>query len=69
MTSAPSWEGVCQLLRARELDVQLPIETYGVGARGLNLYDGSQNKSTVGIQVTRPLPVLAIHHGVTTCRK
>jgi hypothetical protein len=53
------------------------VTTYGLGARGFNVYDGSlasarfQSISThadgaIGIQIGRDLPVLEITDGVTT---
>lgn len=59
------------------MDVQAPILTTGPGARGFNLYDGTLKQASfhsirttgdgsVGIQVSRPLGALTVHHDVET---
>lgn len=59
------------------LDVQAPILTTGPGARGFNLYDGSLKEASfhsikttgdgsIGIQVSKPLGTLTVHHDVET---
>jgi hypothetical protein len=59
------------------LDVQAPIETFGPGARGFNLYDGSlehgsfqsiatHGDGSIGVQVSKHLPVLDIAGDLTT---
>jgi hypothetical protein len=59
------------------LDVRAPIRTYGSGARGFNFYDGSlrhasfasiatEGDGAIGVQVSRPLPVLEIAGDLTT---
>lgn len=59
------------------LDVQAPVTTYGVGARGFNVYDGSLSRASfqsisthadgaVAVQVSKDLPVLDITGSVTT---
>jgi hypothetical protein len=73
----PSGIGFVNFGTLGRLDVQAPVTTYGVGARGFNVYDGSlasarfQSISThadgaVGIQVSKNLPVLEITDSVTT---
>jgi hypothetical protein len=57
--------------------VQAPVTTYGAGARGFNVYDGSLDSArfesitthadgAVGIQVSKELPVLDIAGSVMT---
>lgn len=59
------------------LDIQAPIQTFGAGARGFNLYDGSlrhasfksistHGNGAIGIQVSKPLPTLEIAGDLTT---
>jgi hypothetical protein len=59
------------------LQVEAPIETFGKGARGFNLYDGNLQEALfrsitthadggVGIQVSRDLPRLSVKGDVTT---
>jgi hypothetical protein len=76
-TRGPSGIGFVNFGALGELDVRAPIETFGVGARGFNLYDGTLGQATfdsisthaegaVGIQIARPLPELTIRADVTT---
>lgn len=76
-TRGPSGIGFVNFGDLDQLDVQVPIETFGLGARGFNLYDGSLNSATfdaiathgdgaVGIQVAKPLPALTVRRDVTT---
>ena len=44
------------------LDVQAPIETFGPGARGFNLYDGSLNQATFQSIATRGDQLIVIVH-------
>ena len=57
--------------------MQAPIQTFGAGARGCNLYDGTlqqasftniatHGEGSVGVQVSKPLPVLDIAGDLTT---
>ena len=59
------------------LDVKAPIQTFGSGARGFNLYDGSlrhasfatiatHGDGSVGVQVSKPLPILEISGDLST---
>lgn len=59
------------------LDMQAPVVTTGAGARGFNLYDGSLKSASfhsikttgdgsVGIQVSKPMGSLTVHHDVVT---
>ena len=76
-SNGPSGIGFVNFGAIDRLDVQAPIETFGTGARGFNLYDGSlrhasfQNIAThgdgsVGVQVSKPLPILEISGDLTT---
>jgi hypothetical protein len=60
-----------------QLQVDAPVVTYGAGARGFNIYDGSVTRArfhsitthgdgAVGIQVSKDLPVLEVTGSVTT---
>ncbi|HVL23726.1 MAG TPA: hypothetical protein VM450_06555 [Thermomicrobiales bacterium] len=73
----PSGIGVVNFGDIDRLDVQAPIQTYGVGARGVNVYDGSlrhasfdriatHGDGSVGVQVSRPLPTLEIAGDLST---
>ena len=78
MTSnGPSGIGFVNFGEIDRLDVQAPIETFGTGARGFNLYDGSlrhasfasiatHGDGSVGVQVSKPLPILEISGHLTT---
>lgn len=59
------------------LTVDAPVETFGLGARGFNVYDGSLREAvfdsitthgdgSVGVQVSRELPVLTIRGDLRT---
>ena len=73
----PSGIGFVNFGGIDRLDVQAPIETFGTGARGFNLYDGSlrhasfesiatHGDGSVGVQVSKPLPILEISGDLTT---
>jgi len=73
----PSAIGFVNFGELERLDIRAPVTTYGVGARGFNVYDGSlasahfQSISTygdgaVGIQVSKDLPMLEIVGDVVT---
>ncbi|MBP6020288.1 MAG: hypothetical protein KA735_12415 [Burkholderiaceae bacterium] len=60
-----------------ELHVLAPIETFGQGARGFNVYDGTVNSAefdritthadgAVGIQISQPIGSLLVHRGIET---
>jgi hypothetical protein len=59
------------------LEVNAPIETFGQGARGFNVYAGTVNSATferivthadsaVGIQISRPIGQIEVRRGVET---
>jgi len=69
--------GFVQFGEISSLRVEAPIETFGKGARGFNLYAGSLQQATfhsistyadggVGIQVSRNLPRLRVEGSVIT---
>ncbi len=76
-STGPSWIGFVNFGDIDRLEVQAPILTTGPGARGFNLYDGSLQEATfesikttgdgsIGIQVSKPLGTLTVHHDVET---
>jgi hypothetical protein len=73
----PSGIGFVNFGAIGRLDVQAPIETFGPGVRGFNLYDGSlehassqsiatHGDGSIGVQVSKHLPVLDIAGDLTT---
>ena len=73
----PSGIGVVNFSEIGTLRILSDIETYGVGARGFNLYDGSLKHAefkrivthadaAVGIQISRPLGTLVVHEDIET---
>jgi hypothetical protein len=76
-THGPSGVGFVNFGEVGELHVQAPIETFGLGARGFNVYDGSigtaaferittHGDGSVGIQVSKPLDRLIVRRGIET---
>jgi hypothetical protein len=76
-SNGPSGIGFVNFGSIDRLDVRAPIRTFGNGARGFDLYDGSLRHASfagiathgdgaIGIQVSRPLPVLEVAGGLTT---
>jgi hypothetical protein len=76
-TYGPSGIGFVNFGDIDRLDVRAPIETFGAGARGFNFYAGTlrhasfrsiatHGDGSIGIQVSRPLPVLEIAGDLTT---
>jgi hypothetical protein len=73
----PSGIGFVNFGELDALVVEAPIETFGLGARGFNVYDGSLRSATfesiathgdgsVGIQVSRALPILDVLGDLST---
>ncbi|MFJ7567923.1 hypothetical protein ACIQW9_13275 [Herminiimonas sp. NPDC097707] len=73
----PSGIGFVNFGVVNELQVNAPIETFGQGARGFNVYDGTVNfaefdritthaDGAVGIQVSQPIGSLMVHRGIET---
>jgi hypothetical protein len=76
-SNGPSGIGFVNFGTIDRLDVQAPIQTFGSGARGFNLYDGSlrhasfasiatHGDGSVGVQVSKPLPILEISGDLST---
>ena len=73
----PSGIGFVNFSDIVTLEVRASIQTYGKGARGFNLYDGSLGEATfesiethgdgsIGVQLSRPLPKLTISRDLST---
>jgi hypothetical protein len=73
----PSGIGFVNFGKLGTLEVSSPIETWGQGARGFNLYDGSLEQATfdsitthgdgaVGMQITKPLPKVRVNGDIRT---
>jgi hypothetical protein len=73
----PSGIGFVNFGIVNELKVQAPIETFGQGARGFNVYAGTVHLAefdrivthadgAVGIQISQPIGRLVVHRGIET---
>jgi hypothetical protein len=73
----PSGIGFVNFGVVHELKVNAPIETFGQGARGFNVYTGTVNLAefdrvtthadgAVGIQISQPIGKLVVHRGIET---
>jgi len=73
----PSGIGFVNFGIVNELRVNAPIETFGVGARGFNVYTGTVNLAefdrvtthadgAVGIQISRPVGRIVVRRGIET---
>jgi hypothetical protein len=73
----PSGIGFVNFGVVHELKVNAPIETFGQGARGFNVYTGTVNLAefdrvithadgAVGIQISQPIGRLVVHRGIET---
>lgn len=73
----PSGIGFVNFGIVNELKVQAPIETFGRGARGFNVYTGTVQVAefdrivthadgAVGIQISQPIGRLVVHRGIET---
>lgn len=73
----PSGIGFVNFGVVNELKITAPIETFGQGARGFNVYDGTVNSAefdritthadgAVGIQISQPIGSLVVHRGIET---
>lgn len=73
----PSGIGFVNFGVVNELRVTAPIETFGQGARGFNVYTGTVNSAefdrvtthgdgSVGIQISQPVGRLAVRRGIET---
>lgn len=73
----PSGIGFVNFGMLNQLSVAAPIETFGQGARGFNVYDGTVNcaefdritthaDGAVGIQISQPVGRLVVRRGIET---
>jgi hypothetical protein len=73
----PSGVGFVNFGTMNQLCILAPIETFGAGARGFNVYTGqvataefhsitTHGDAGVGVQVSKPLGRLSVHHGIKT---
>jgi len=73
----PSGIGFVNFGIVHELKVNAPIETFGAGARGFNVYTGTVNLAefdrvvthadgAVGVQISQPIGRLIVHRGIET---
>ena len=73
----PSGIGFANFGTTRTFRTLRPIETFGVGARGFNAYDGridvaeferieTHADAGVAVQISRPVTQLIVHKGITT---
>jgi hypothetical protein len=74
----PKRHRVCQFFgTVNVLEINAPIETFGQGARGFNVYAGTVNSATferivthadgaVGIQISQPIGQIEVRRGVET---
>ncbi len=73
----PSGVGFVNFGSLNYLKVNAPIETFGLGARGFNVYDGkvgtaeferivTHGDAAVGVQIGRSLEKLVVHHDILT---
>jgi len=73
----PSGIGFVNFGTTRTFRALQPIETFGLGARGFNAYDGlielaeferieTHADAGVGVQISRPVTRLIVHGGITT---
>ena len=73
----PSGIGFVNFGTINSLQVNAPIETFGQGARGFNVYSGSVNSAqferivthadgAVGIQISQPVGQIKVRRGIET---
>jgi hypothetical protein len=73
----PSGIGFVNFGIVHELKVTAPIETFGQGSRGFNVYTGTVNLAefdrvithadgAVGVQISQPIGKLVVHRGIET---
>jgi hypothetical protein len=76
-TLGPSGIGFVNFGTVRDLRVEAPIETFGQGARGFNVYDGTVNRAefdrivthadgAVGVQIGQPVGTILVRRGIET---
>jgi hypothetical protein len=73
----PSGIGFVNFGRIAELEIKAPIETFGQGARGFNVYAGTVGRAAferivthadgaVGVQISQPVGEITVRRGVET---
>ncbi len=73
----PSGIGFVNFGTINELKMQAPVETFGQGARGFNVYTGTVGLAefdrvtthadgAIGVQISRPIGRLVVHRGIET---
>jgi hypothetical protein len=76
-TQGPSGIGFVNFGSIRDLRVDAPIETFGRGARGFNVYSGTVERAefdrivihaddAVGVQISQPIGTLIVRRGIET---
>lgn len=76
-SSGPSAIGFVNFGTVDVLEVKVPIETFGQGSRGFNVYTGTVNTATfdrivthadgaVGIQISQPVGEISVRRGIET---
>jgi hypothetical protein len=76
-THGPSGIGFVNFAEIGDLRLLSPIETFGLGARGFNVYDGRVGSAefdrivthadgAVGVQIARSVDRLVVHRGIET---
>src|SRR5579863_6873757 len=76
-TFGPSGIGFVNFGSIRDLRVEAPIETFGNGARGFNVYSGTVERAefdriathgdgAVGVQIGQPIGTLVVRRGIET---
>jgi hypothetical protein len=76
-TLGPSGIGFVNFGTIRDLRVEAPIETFGQGARGFNVYDGTVHRAefdrivthadgAVGVQISQPIGTIVVRRGIET---
>jgi hypothetical protein len=76
-TLGPSGIGFVNFGSIRDLRVEAPIETFGQGARGFNVYSGTVERAefdrivthadgAVGVQISQPIGTMVVQRGIET---
>jgi hypothetical protein len=76
-TFGPSGIGFVNFGKIRDLRIEAPIETFGQGARGFNVYSGTVVRAefdrivthadgAVGVQISQPVGTISVRRGIET---
>jgi hypothetical protein len=76
-TRGPSAIGFVNFGKIRDLRMEAPIETFGLGARGFNVYTGTVERAefdrivthadgAVGVQISQPIGTMLVRRGIET---